>query len=346
MKDKKNNKLLIIGPSPLAVGGVAVHIRRLSFLLKDLFDIQYIDEGRTKYEGMFNLRSFNLIKYFSLVKSSNIIHIHSGSLLLRIFHILMCKLVFGKKTIVTIHRDVTREKCLSLTKYFVKKCDSLIVVNEKCYNIFKDTVKSLQLIPAFIPPVIDNEPELPKEILGWIDKCRCSKDSVIMVSNAGNLAMHDGCDLYGLDLCLEAMKSLVATKKNYYLLFVVADNNSNRELLEVYKDFIKSHNLEDNVLIWESGLSFVKLINLSDIVLRATNTDGDALTIREALFFGKTVIASDVIDRPSGTMLFKNRDAGSLVEAIVTVTTDNAPNNKEQKVSMDDYRKLYLNIYN
>ena len=346
MSDKKNRKLLFIGPSPLAVGGVAVHIRRLAFLLKDMFDIHYVDESRTKYDGIFNLRSFNLIKYISLVKSSQIIHIHSGSLLLRIFHVFMCKCIFRKKTIVTIHRDVTREKCLSLTKFFVKKCDSLIVVNEKCYNIFKDTVGCLQLIPAFIPPVIENEPELPQDILSWIDKCRCSKDAIIMISNAGNLVMHEGCDLYGLDLCLDAMKSLVESKKNYYLLFVVADSGYNRELLDGYKAFIKKHNLEDNVLIWESGLSFVRLINHSDIVLRTTNTDGDALTIREALYFGKTVIASDVIGRPSGTKLFKNRDVDSLIEAISTLSANNDPKMKEHVSSLDDYRNLYLNIYN
>ena len=93
-------------------------------------------------------------------------------------------------------------------------------------------------------------------------------------------------------------------------------------------------------------MSFVRLINHSDIVLRTTNTDGDALTIREALYFGKTVIASDVIGRPSGTKLFKNRDVDSLIEAISTLSANNDPKMKEHVSSMDDYRNLYLNIYN
>lgn len=43
-------KLLIVGPSPMSFGGVAIHIRRLAILMQDEFDISYIDEGRERVE--------------------------------------------------------------------------------------------------------------------------------------------------------------------------------------------------------------------------------------------------------------------------------------------------------
>ena len=344
-KIKEIKTLLFIGPSPMAVGGVAVHIRRLSFLLDQLFQIRYIDEGKARNADIFNIHSYNIFKYFNLVEGSDIVHIHSGSYILRILHIIVSKFILRKKTVITIHHDVERERLLSLSKYFIKKSDTLIVVNKNTYDVFDGVVKNLVLLPAFIPPIIENEPELPSEVIRWIDNCRKNKDAVIMISNAWNLVTHDGCDLYGLDLCLNAMKLLRDINEiNYYLIFVVVSNTSNQDLMCKYKQFVENNNLQDNVLIWESELSFIRLIGESDIVLRTTNTDGDALTIREALFYEKTVIASDVVERPKNTLLFKNRDVNSLVDMILNTSV--LSDKSCEFHDFDFYREKYLNIYN
>ena len=52
-----------------------------------------------------------------------------------------------------------------------------------------------------------------------------------------------------------------------------------------------------------------KKVNLS---IRPTITDGDAISIREALYFNCEVIASDVVKRPEGTVYFKCRDIDDL----------------------------------
>lgn len=347
MSSTSKRKMLIIGPAPLSIGGVAIHIRRLANLLKDDLDITYVDEGRERFDGFFNLRSLNLYKYLKLVFAADVVYINSGVPILRIFHILICKLLLRKTTVVTIHHDVTRERIVSLTKFFVKRCDTLMVVNETTKEIFTGVVKKLIYLSAFIPPDIKLETELPNDITNWCKKCREDKDAVLMVSNAWNLVLYDGCDLYGLDLCLEAMNMLLneQAKKNFYLIFVVASNTSNLALIEEYKNFVINNGLQNNVLIWESGLSFIRLINEADIVLRTTNTDGEALTIREAISLGKKIIASDVIPRPEGTFLFKNRDFKSLADAIVRASVSDAFSN-HKNLSIDYYKKFYLEIFN
>ena len=45
MSSTSKRKMLIIGPAPLSIGGVAIHIRRLANLLKDDLDITYVDEA-------------------------------------------------------------------------------------------------------------------------------------------------------------------------------------------------------------------------------------------------------------------------------------------------------------
>jgi glycosyltransferase involved in cell wall biosynthesis len=46
----------------------------------------------------------------------------------------------------------------------------------------------------------------------------------------------------------------------------------------------------------------------SDVFLRPTNTDGDAVSIREALYLGTPVVTSDAVPRPEPCVLFANRD--------------------------------------
>jgi len=67
-------------------------------------------------------------------------------------------------------------------------------------------------------------------------------------------------------------------------------------------------NLNENFFLIHEKLSFVKLMQESDIIVRPTNTDGDSLTIREALFLNKEILTSDVTERPIGVKLFQNRN--------------------------------------
>jgi len=74
------------------------------------------------------------------------------------------------------------------------------------------------------------------------------------------------------------------------------------------------------------GLSFILLIEQSDIFLRLTYTDGDALTFREGLFLDKKVIASNVAKGSVGTYVFKIRDMKSLMQ-IIKIVSKNLRNN-------------------
>jgi hypothetical protein len=79
-----------------------------------------------------------------------------------------------------------------------------------------------------------------------------------------------------------------------------------------YKEQIKKRQLTEKFLLVNEKVSFVKLIQMSDLVVRGTNSDGDALTVREALCLKKPVVASDVVKRPEGVILFKNRSVDDL----------------------------------
>lgn len=337
-------KILIIGPYISNIGGVSVHISRLMSLLSGDFDFDFVDEGRHRYDGVYNIRSLNPFPYFKKIISADIVHIHSGISVLRLFHIMVC-LLLRKKTIVTVHRDLNIEKRKKLTRFFLRKCSKVILVNQVSYQFVTQNYKGSNciMLPAFLPPVMEKESALPEAVDEWISE-RVRRGGVVLASNASYLAINDGKDLYGLDMCIDAVDKLNSTgNARFYLVFVVADTSKNQQLLENYKSQIRSRNLQDHILIWEGGLSFIRLIQRSDVVLRTTNTDGDALSIREGLFLNRTVVASDVVSRPSGTIVFKTRDTDALVRAIGE--TLNAKQNATS-VNVLSYKDTYKDIYN
>jgi glycogen(starch) synthase len=55
------------------------------------------------------------------------------------------------------------------------------------------------------------------------------------------------------------------------------------------------------------------LLRASDVTVRSTFVDGDAITVREALAFGVPVVASDTDFRPEGVTIFRRGDVSDLV---------------------------------
>ena len=82
-------KVLIIGPYITNIGGVSIHISRLMHLLKGDFEFDFIDESRQRSEGVYNIRSLNPFPYIKKLISADIVHIHSGISILRLFHIIV-----------------------------------------------------------------------------------------------------------------------------------------------------------------------------------------------------------------------------------------------------------------
>ncbi len=98
------------------------------------------------------------------------------------------------------------------------------------------------------------------------------------------------------------------------------------------------------MMLVQADLSFVKLIEYSDIIVRPTCTNGDPLTVREALYLGKPAVASDVVSRPEETTPFKNRDYMDMANAIMSVI-DSPRQISASANNLDEYRSFYTEIY-
>ncbi|MDD2595639.1 MAG: glycosyltransferase [Bacteroidales bacterium] len=345
MQNKKKT-ILIIGSSPGHIGGVGIHLSRLVENLRDLYNFDYVDESKTRLPNYYNLRSFNLLKYLKKVLHADIVHIHSSTFFLRAFHIVICKLFFRKHIIVTIHHNPIVEGKFGnkVNTIVLPFCQKVIFVNKEGYNMFnlKKRKSRYLVFPAFIPPIIDKEKILPEGLLEWILNKKKENYSIIS-SNAWKLVISKGEDLYGIDMCIELMKALLLKGEKCAFIFVLSNPKENVELLNIYKQKIKDYQLYDVFLIWEDSISFVRLIQESDLIVRPTNTDGDALSIREALFLNKQIVASDVVDRPEGTIIFHVRDNDDFCDKVSYALKQGNVETSGNKIDyyLNFYRELY-----
>ncbi len=341
----KKKTILFIGPLPPPTGGISIHIKRLSELLKNDYRLEYVDESSTVKQGIFNIRSLNIFKYLPLITRADVIYIHSGTHILRSFHIVMAKLFF-RKIILTLHAYPFNNK--KIVKYLeeaiYQQANKIILVNANLFDKIKLPRQKCVVQNAFLPPVMETEPEIPATIDEWIKRAK-AVGKVLMCANAWQLEIYENEDLYGLDMCIDAMNKLKKDGLAAGFIFNVASTDKLKDLYLKYQERINELGLTEDFLLINEKLSFVKLIEKTDIVLRPTNTDGDALTVREALFLGKPVVASDVVERPAGTIFFKTRDVDDMTVKLAVLINNNTLAGFTGKAeSKNYYYEFYRNL--
>lgn len=339
-----NKKVLMIGPSPDRLGGVSVHIHRLSKLLCDRFIFDYIDEGRGKRPDFFYLRGMNLLSYVKIIRNADIVHIHSGVFILRLLHFSVAKVLLRKRVIISIHHDLSYEGHIGITRRLLKHCDYAILDSQSIYDtVYCEKAKCVYLMmPAFLPPVVEEEEVLPLDVINWIRNIRKDLDAVLMCSSSSTIEEYNGNDLYGNDMIIEAVRNLNLKDigKRFYLLMIVHNSDRNPSTFKKYQEMI-ADGLGRNILLCASPISFVRVMMESDIVLRPTNTDGDSITIREALYLKKATVASDCAMRPEGTVVFKTRDLDDFCDKIL-LSLHGGLDKNEQTI---DYKQFYIDCY-
>jgi glycosyltransferase involved in cell wall biosynthesis len=337
-----DKRILLVGPLPPPSGGVSVHIQRLSNVLKNDFEVDFIDEAKSVKKEYFNLRNMGLWGYFKKVKKADLIHIHSGASFLRIFHIMIGRLL-RKKIVLTLHYYPIRKRKLLrfIDELFYQLAHKVIVVNSNIFQNISLPRNKCVVNNAFLPPVMEDEPELPSNVVNWINNAK-KHQKIILCANAWRLDTFNKYDLYGLDMCIEITRRLLTEEFDVSFVFNVSTIDKSGELFQKYHALIEKLDLRDNFFLISEKLSFVRLIEHADIIIRPTNWDGDSLTVREALMLGKPILASDIVERPVGTALFKTRDISDLEIKLKQLLTLGSTANSSDGVG---YKNGYADFY-
>lgn len=319
----ENSKILLIGSFPPPLGGVSVHVKRLSQQLsKKGCEVRIIDFE--KQPGMKSIIFLKLIK-LAFIANYDIIHIHTSNLLIDLM-LLILRYFRGYKIYYTHHNPRVLSNISGIKKYFIKglirHLDLLVLVSGQILSIYEqDQIilpKNVLVKNAFLPPSLSEECSI---IETYSDE---TKDFVethkpLLIANAFKIIFYNNMDLYGLDLCVELVHKLKIDFPKIGFLFALADETVNTDYLIEMKNKIIERDIKHNFHFMSGQKELWPLFRKADISIRPTITDGDALSIRESLYFNCPAIASDAVKRPKGTITFKNRDISDLLLCVTNL---------------------------
>ncbi|GAA0881352.1 hypothetical protein GCM10009119_43220 [Algoriphagus jejuensis] len=288
-------KVLILGKTPLPIGGVTVHVDRLLFHLKQnniLFD----------FVELIPSNFFSILKFFFAAKS---VHLHTSNVYIRFIFSFLCK-CFSKRFDYTLHGDLNRYKS-KFKNYLdfltIKFSYRPILLNSKSYFKALSINSNAELISSFLPPNLDNE-VLDYQIFSTIVDLK-ARFFRVFCTNAFNLAYDkDSVEIYGI---FDLIDSFVVLPD---FLLVVSDPSG------AYSRYINENNIAigNNVYFISVPHSFYRVIELSDVCIRNTSTDGDSLSVKESLYLNKFTFCTDVVSRPVGCILYSR---GSFLELVI-----------------------------
>lgn len=309
---------MLIGPTPPPLGGVSVFISRHGSLLQRKGKkVKYIDRGKM------NLASYAWrLLWIALYPGVLSIHIHwphAGPMLAALLRFFPGELVFVDHASRLIE-SFSGARAI-LFRLFLRRVDKVVLVNKHLRGTYLSGGFSLPdttvEAPAFIPPLVDEEPEIlgsyPHEVRRFVDT-----HAPLLTANAFSIVVHEGVDLYGIDLCIELVRGLVGDFQNIGLLIAVAANGD-ADYVEDLERRIVSYGLGDRIMFMKGNRQLWPLFRKSQLMIRPTFRDGDAVSVREALSLGCPVVASDVVPRPEGVAVFHNRDLQDFQEKVTHV---------------------------
>lgn len=309
----------IWGFYPPPIGGISIYCKRLaeklhvideSVVMRDFAQSGYESECVTSVKN----RALEFLKLPFVPQK--VIHAQFTN-----FYLLMMLYFFGWKhrIVLTLHNrrivllDGWKRKVVNRlfrrVKFIIYNDPSYTALLCDKYDIDQDKIV---LLPTYMAPEESEMRGLTTELVEFIKKHEYS-----LSSNANRVINNVFGDLYGIDQLIHLMNRLVNEKGlDVGMVFCIADIFD----YEYYNKCVAR--------IDELGLSenFYFAVNApvngfevwacTDLFVRATMSDMEGVSVKEALQFGTPVVASDVCTRPQEAVLYRTGDADDLFEKV------------------------------
>ena len=168
----------------------------------------------------------------------------------------------------------------------------------------------MTVLPTYIPPTESERRGLPDDMTSFFSKHRYT-----ISTNASILKRNVWGDVYGFDQIIGMMDILVNRKGMDVGLLFLFSILGDREYFDQCVERIRSLGLTDRfMLVIGSDVNGFEVWEKSDLFVRATNSDMEGISVKEALQFGTPVVASDVCTRPAEAVLYHKGDVEELAQ--------------------------------
>lgn len=320
-QDEQANEVGIVGTVPPPSGGVSVHLARMldrfsqANLPYRMYDMGgKSDPGRRVVPG--NRSPLGFLR-FLLTTRHRLIHIHTNKApaLLAALLILPAR---GKMVAVTLHSEAPmrwhRTAPALVRLWFqraIRRARLVFCVSEaiglwiKRLGVADDRV---YLAPAFVIP---SPGEIAPEQVPSPVRAFLNGHSPVVGTHGWFGYFVDGKHVYGFDMILALVQNLRHRFPHLGCVTHISgvyDPRHREEILQARHEA----GLDDVWMIIEEQFPSVAMYRETDLFVRPTATDGDSVSIRECLYLGVPVLASDAVTRPPGCELFASRDQTEL----------------------------------
>lgn len=310
-------RVIHIGAYPPPYGGVASHVMRLDALCRDsglssaIID-GYGDPREAVPTGadIVRLRGSRLRKLTALAlrlrrERADVVHFHLSSLSNFLWGAVPVMVATrGSRRIASLHSGSFVHSYTSapapVRRYMravFGRFDHVLSANVAQRDLLEDHMglsrDRLSVVSPFLPLVVTpgaGPASLPPSLNGFCE----SFERLALVT--GFMRSY-----YGLHTAIEAFDLLTDLPVGLVVqTYTSVDEGYRRRIQAMLRQ-------RSNVYVSEFVLpeeQFLGLLSRVDVFIRATSVDGDSVALREAVHLGRQIVATDVVPRPEGCLLF------------------------------------------
>lgn len=316
-------RVVQLGPYPPPYGGVQVNLVAIrEHLRRNGFSSEVINltrHRRPPADGVYYPSSALATALLLLRPGRRILHLHvGGAVPLRLLALsLFCCWCPGSRAVLTFHSggypassEGRAAKPGSFRGFVFRQFDGIIAVNQELVQVFRRygvREERIRLIPPHAVDVAGMDSALPGPLAGFYESHHPVLASVGLLEPE-----------YDLPIQIEVLGRIRRSFPDAGLVMI-----GSGALEQDLRDRIASMPYAGHILLTGDvpHSSTLRAISASDVFLRTTLYDGDAVSVRESLVLGTPVIATDNGMRPEGVRLVPVSDVEALERAILAVVS-------------------------
>ncbi len=345
-------KIVILGINPPPLGGISIHVQRVVHKLRQQGNEVVLFDTEKRRRGLWGFIIHELRLFAFLVKCKpELVYHHTLTCffrgrLLELSGVMVLKWVLGYQLVMVDHvsRFFPQQSWLykKIANLFFRALDQQVLIGSSTYisyhehTIFLGLRYSVEV--AFLPPDDSTEaaitalypPALSLFLKMHTPVLLANASKMVLFCPAGVQHQYAGKELYGFDLCLSALDMLLVTYPQMGLVLALSGAGDDARFKKLLKTIEKN---ESVYLMYQCPGELWPLLKRVDLFVRPTLSDGASISVQEALYYGTPVVASDVCERPAGTVLFKTGDESDFVKKVTKVLASNEAINRRRDYS-------------
>jgi len=317
-----NKNILIIGPCPPPLGGVSIHIQRVSTKLRSQKNLVFHHNMAQHYKNKLS-SGISLIKNLYRTKPDLVYYHEPTRSLKKLFVTLLFSPLIGYK-VITVDHNCRKLYTFSKFKRFlfrklIKRVEQVVVIGNTTDQCYQENAiplnENYSIESPFLHPDLSQEEVLIKAFPSSV-KTFIEQHTPLLTTAIFTTVRYKNKDLYGVDLCIDLVEEL---KKDYPSIGFLCgickiETQEQKENFALLRKEIEKRGLVPHFYFFIDKIEIWPLIKRSDLFVRPSRSDSFGISIQEALSFNVPAVASDVCLRPANTILFKANDKEEFIE--------------------------------